>query len=406
MLICAAFAEQPTEILCPASSEDIEATARCLSALGAQITRTEAGYLVKPAARTCPADAVLDCGESGSTLRFLLPLAAQLCGENTVRFVRRGRLAARPLSPLYEEMIRHGVRLPDDPAEEPLPMSGTMRPGAFSLAANVSSQFISGLLMAFPLSCAPCSLSLVGKVESEDYIRITLSVMRRFGIFPDVSEDGRQYSLRPGVYRSPGKITVEGDWSNAAPWLVMGAIGRAPVSVRGLDPDSPQGDRRITEVLRAFGAEVREDGGTVTALPARLRGIRLNAAQIPDLVPVIAAAAAAAEGETVIEGIERLRLKESDRAAAVTELLGALGADIRETEEAIVIRGGKRLRGASVSSFGDHRMVMCAACASLLADGAVTVRGAEAIGKSYPGFFDGYAALGGTYTEENAEDRA
>ena len=406
MLICAAFADKPTFIQCTSTSADIDATADCMRALGAKIIRAHNGFHVTPAGVSMPAEPILDCGESGSTLRFLLPVAATLTGGTSgascARFVRHGRLAQRPLSPLYEELIRHGAHLPEDPTTEPLPVSGPISGGEFTLAANVSSQFISGLLMAFPLHKEPCTLTLSGKIESADYIRITTAVMRRFGMKIDISEDERTYSLSPCTYRSPGTIAVEGDWSNAALWLVMGAIGKAPVTVTGLNPDSPQGDRRILDVLRDFGADVRWQGGAVTVSPAPLHGTRLDASQIPDLVPVIAAAACAAEGETVIRGIGRLRIKESDRAAAVTDMLSAFGADITTDEETMTVRGRKPLRGCTVSSWNDHRMVMCAAAASMIADGTVSVTDAQAINKSYPGFSEDFAAMGGRYTKEDA----
>ena len=402
MLICAAFADRPTFLRCHATSEDIDATARCLRALGADITRTESGFHVTPADSPWPVDPVLDCGESGSTLRFLLPIAAYLAHGpmGTAHFVRRGRLAQRPLSPLYEELLRHGARLPRDPHTEPLPVGGPITAGEYTLAANVSSQFISGLLMAFPLSYARCTLSLTGNIESANYIRITTSVMDRFGMHVDVSPDERRYSLIPCVYRSPGEISVEGDWSNAAIWLAAGAVGQHPVTVTGVDIHSPQGDRRIVDVIRQFGADVTVDGDAVTVSPAPLHGISLDASQIPDLVPVIAAVAARAEGETVITGIARLRIKESDRVASVTEVLRTLGADITSDETRIVIRGGRPLYGGTVSSFRDHRLVMCAFVASLYAEGDISVTDAQAIAKSYPGFTADIAALGGTFTEE------
>lgn len=399
MLICAALAGdgKATEIVCPVTSEDIDATARCLAALGAEITRTADGFLVKPIRFPLPAAPVLDCGESGSTLRFLLPIAAVIPAL-PIRFVRRGRLAQRPLSPLYEELIRHGAKLPDDPATEPLTVCGPITAGEYTLAANVSSQFVSGLLLAFPLSYARCTLTLTGTVESADYIRITTSVMKRFGMRVDVTEDERTYSLIPCIYRSPGKIDVEGDWSNAALWLCAGAIGKAPVTVTGMDTNSPQGDRRILDVLRQFGADVSVCGNAVTVSPAPLTGITFDAAQIPDLVPAISAVAAAAKGETVITGIARLRLKESDRAAAIEEMLTALGADVTAEDDRLIIRGGKPLHGGTVSSVRDHRMVMCAALCSLIADGTVAVTDAQSIAKSYPGFAADWHKLGGIIT--------
>ena len=397
LLICAAFADAPTEILCPTISEDIAATARCLRALGADIRRTEDGFTVIPATKK-PSDAALDCGESGSTLRFLLPVTAAL--GIPAHFIRRGRLPHRPLSPLYEEMIRHGAVLPADPETEPLPLTGQISAGRYEIAGSVSSQFVSGLLMAMPLMGGESQISLTGTVESADYIRITTDAMAKFGICINTSSDGKTYAVHPGGYQSPRRITVEGDWSNAALWLAAGAVGTGPVTVTGLDIHSPQGDRRIVDVLRQFGANVTVDGDAVTVSPAPLHGICLNASQIPDLVPVIAAVAARAEGETRITGIARLRIKESDRVASVTQLLRTLGADITSDENAIVIRGGRPLSGGTVSSFRDHRLVMCAFVASLYAGEPVSVTDAQAINKSYPDFTAHVAALGGRFDEK------
>ena len=396
-LICAAFADAPTEILCSTVSEDITATARCLTALGATITRSDGGFTVIPAAHK-PTDAALDCGESGSTLRFLLPVTA--ARGIPARFIRRGRLPYRPLSPLYEEMIRHGADLPSDPETEPLPLTGQIRAGRYEIDGGVSSQFVSGLLMAMPLMGGKSELHLTGNVESADYIRITTEAMNKFGVCINTSSDGRTYTVRANGYTSPKRISVEGDWSNAAIWLAAGAVGQHPVTVTGLDIESPQGDRRIVDVLRQFGATVTVDGDAVTVAPAPLNGICLNASQIPDLVPVIAAVAVRAEGETRITGIARLRIKESDRVASVTELLRTLGADIFSDESTIVIRGGRPLAGGTVSSFRDHRLVMCAFVASLYAEGQVSVTDAQAINKSYPDFTSHIAALGGQFDEK------
>ncbi|MBQ8747271.1 MAG: 3-phosphoshikimate 1-carboxyvinyltransferase [Clostridia bacterium] len=399
LLICAAFADAPCTIICPVTSEDIDATARVLNALGANITRTGDGFSVIPVG-TVQRGAILDCGESGSTLRFMLPVAAAIGAQ--ARFVRHGRLAQRPLSPLYEEMARHGAILPDDAAIDPLTVGGRMTAGEYTIAANVSSQFVSGLLLAMPLTGGKCAVNLTDRIESEDYIRITASAMARFGAAPAVSADGRRYEGGILPYRSPENCTVEGDWSNAALWLAAGAIGKEPVTVTGLDPDSPQGDRRIADVLRAFGAAVTVEGDRVTAAPAPLSGITLDMSQIPDLTPVISAVAAAAKGETVIAGIARLRIKESDRAAAIEEMLTSLGADARAEEDRIVIRGGHPLHGGTVSSVRDHRMVMCASLLANLADGDVSVTEAEAIRKSYPGFAEDFRKLGGILTESEA----
>ncbi len=401
LLICAAFADAPCEIVCPASSEDIDATTRVLTALGADIKRTEHGFAVTPV-KEVRRGAVLDCGESGSTLRFMLPVTAAL-GANA-QFVRRGRLAQRPLSPLYEEIMRHGVSLPANAQTEPLPVFGKMRPGGYTLAANVSSQFVSGILLAMPLMGERCTLSLTDTVESAHYIRITLDAMAKFGAAPLVSPDGRLYEGTATPYRSPEKCVVEGDWSNAALWLAAGAIGQAPITVRGLMPDSPQGDRKILDILHAFGAKITADGNSITVSPALLRGITADVSQIPDLTPVLAALAAAAEGETVFTGTARLKIKESDRAAAIVQAIRTLGGEATAEENRLVIRGGKPLHGGTLPSFADHRMIMCAALLSMIASSTITVTGAEAIRKSYPGFAEDYRSLGGILTQAEAEN--
>ncbi len=401
LLIAAALADGPTYLYADSTSEDIDATVRCLTALGAEIRRQPDGFAVTPI-QTVHKGATLDVGESGSTLRFLLPVTAALAADAS--FVRKGRLADRPLSPLYEELARNGVLLPPDPKTEPLPVGGRLLSGAYTLDGSISSQFVSGLLLSMPKVEKKSSLTLTGTVESAPYIRMTLSAMAAFGAAPRVSADGRIYTAEALTYRTPGALWVEGDWSNAALWLCAGAMGKTPVTVTGLSKSSPQGDRQVLSILSAFGATVTEEEDRVTVTPGALSGISFDAAQIPDLVPVLAAVAVAAEGETVITGIRRLRLKESDRAAAVGSLISTLGGHISTRENAIHIWGGAPLTGGTVSSFGDHRMVMCAALLSILAKGSVSVTGSEAIRKSYPGFAADYKKLGGILTE--SEDLA
>lgn len=392
LLLCGALADKPTFIECESTNDDILATVRVLSALGARIEERDGGFAVTPV-RTVQKGALLDCGESGSTLRFLLPVAAALGADAS--FVRKGRLSARPLSPLYEEMARHGAILPPDPSLEPLPVKGKLTAGEYTLAADVSSQFISGLLLAMPLM-GPSALTLTGPIESEPYIRLTLSAMAAFGAAPAVSADRRRYEGGNRPFSSPGTVSVEGDWSNAALWLAAGAMGKDPVTVTGLGINSLQGDRRIMEILEAFGASVSVRDDAVTVAPAPLHGISFDASQIPDLVPVLAAVAAAARGETVITGIRRLRLKESDRASAIETNLSALGVSVQALEDRLIIEGGKPLTGGTVSSFRDHRMVMSAALCSLLATDPVSVTQGESVNKSYPGFADDLTKLGGT----------
>lgn len=361
LYICAALAEGTTEISCQGTSKDIEATRACLAAM-------KNGEFLLP------------CGESGSTLRFLLPVAAALGLE--ADFLMEGRLPERPLAPLDAQLQAHGVTL-SRPRRDLLHVSGKLTPGDFVLPGNVSSQYISGLLFALPLLDGPSTLTVTGKVESAPYIAMTLDALQQFCVRPTIKEN--VYAIAPTAYRSPGTAVVEGDWSNAAFWLCAGALA-GPVTVTGLDPDSLQGDKAVMDILRQFGAKTEQSGDSCTVSPGTLRAIDIDAAAIPDLVPVLSIVAAAAEGTTRIRNAGRLRIKESDRLKTVCAMLQQLGADAAETADGLIIHGGKPLTGGTVDSANDHRIAMAAAVASTLCH--VTVEGAEAVGKSYPKFWN------------------
>jgi len=392
-LICAALADKPTTIECEGGSDDIAATVDCLSALGAKIERESGVYVVNPLKRDVNDAATLGCGESGSTFRFMLPIVGAL--GRKVSFILKGRLPERPLSPLYEELVRHGAELSPQGAV-PFCASGKLSPGRYSLDAGVSSQFISGLLFALPLLDGDSELQLTGQAESFPYIELTLAMLEIFGIHTEFKDNvffiaGRQ------TYCSPGKAHVEGDWSNAAFWLSAGAIGKGGITCTDLNLQSRQGDRAILDILTKFGAyiEVKQSDSSVTVSGGKLRGIEIDARDIPDLVPILAVVAAASEGTTVIRNAGRLRIKESDRLAAVSAALRALGADADETDDGLVIHGGKAFKGGQVSSCGDHRIAMSAAIAATMCAGPVVIQGAQAVNKSYPGFFDDLRSMGG-----------
>lgn len=394
-LICAALSREPTALGRVDLSDDIAATVRCLRALGAQIVAEGDVLRVQPLPRPA-SGALLDCGESGSTLRFLLPLAAALGAD--CAFTGRGKLSQRPLSPLYEQLAGHGARLSPQ-GVFPLSCAGRLRGGVYTLAGNVSSQFISGLLMALPLLPEDSSVALTGPLESAPYVDMTLDMLRRFGA--RIAQAPGRFDIPGGQsYRSPGALAVEGDWSGAAFWLAAGALSERGVACKGLNPDSAQGDRAILTILRRFGARVETDGGTVSVRKGELRGVSLDAADIPDLVPVLSVVAGAAAGETRIRSVARLRLKESDRVESVLALLRVLGVPARAENDALIISGRGRLTGGTADSFRDHRIALAAAVAATAADGPVTILDAQCADKSYPGFFTQFAALGGLAEEE------
>lgn len=389
LLICAAFSDRETVVRCDEINEDICATVRCLSALGATVVRDAPHYRVTPI-RNLNKNALLDCGESGSTMRFLVPLTCMLGADAS--FLMSGRLPERPLSPLREELERGGVEF-SAAGSNPLVCRGALSTNEFAISGGVSSQFISGLLFALAVSGKGGSIHIDGKLESAPYIDLTLDALRKFGVDFVRTEDSITLLNNRGLH-SPERLSVEGDWSNAAFALSMGAIGKDPVTVTGLDEASHQGDRAIVSLLARFGAKVTMHDGECTVSPAPLHGIEIDAAQIPDLVPVLATLASVAEGKTVIYNASRLRIKESDRLQSVAALLGGLGARITETEDGLCIEGVPSLCGGSVSAFGDHRIAMSAAVASLVSTSPVMLDGSEAVAKSYPAFWRDMASLG------------
>ncbi|MBE6703355.1 MAG: 3-phosphoshikimate 1-carboxyvinyltransferase [Ruminococcaceae bacterium] len=393
ILIAAAFANAPSKVRISGAGADIAATVRCLAALGATVTETreqdQSTWLEVLPINSPEQNAVLDCGESGSTLRFMVPIVAALGTGAT--FLRRGRLPDRPMEPLTGELARHGVTATDN-ADGSLTVSGRLTPGDYAVAANVSSQFITGLLFALSLLDAPSTLTLTGEIESAPYIAMTVGALAAFGAAPERAENGRLYRMAGRLskpFRTPGALYPEGDFSGAAFPLAAGAVGKHPVTVSGLDLASSQGDMAILDLLARFGAKVQKSPqtGAITVSPAPLKGIAIDARQIPDLVPILAVVAANAQGQTVISGAARLRLKESDRIATTAAALRALGGKVRETADGLIIEGGP-LTGGTVEGANDHRIVMSGAIAALTARGDVTITQTEAVSKSYPQFFE------------------
>ncbi len=383
LLICAALADAPTKIVCERTNADIDATARCLSALGAKIEYTQGAFFVTPIdkPKVC---SDLHCGESGSTLRFLLPIIPAIGAS--ARFFMEGRLPERPLSPLYEELLAHGAHLGRQ-GSNPLEVGGTLGAEVYTIRGDVSSQFISGLLFALCANKNGGKIQIIGKTESEPYIDMTIEALRAFGV--SIQRQQGAYIVPPvkGLV-SPREIRVEGDWSNAAFMLSMGVLGKSSVTLTGLSQSSTQGDMAICDILRKFGASIEQRENEVTAHGcSKLHGTDIDASQIPDLVPVLATVASVAEGTTRIYGASRLRLKESDRIASVCNMLTSLGANITPTDDGMIITGVAALSGGVVQTENDHRIAMSAATAAAASAGSIEIVGAECVAKSYPDFW-------------------
>jgi len=361
LLICAAFANNETTLVCPETNRDIEATVDCLNALGANIQRTENGYSIDPIS-VIPEKATLNCCESGSTLRFMLPIVGALGVDTT--FQMAGRLPQRPLSPLWEEMERMGCIL-SRPTADTIRCTGKLKAGEYVIAGGVSSQFITGLLFATALMDGKSKITITGNLESKPYVDMTEQALKLFSA-PD--------------FHSPGYIEVEGDWSNGAFFLAAKALGSG-LNVMGLNTESAQGDRAVVEILKQMEA------GTPT----------VSAKDIPDLVPILSVVAAANRG-AVFTDIRRLRLKESDRVASTIAMIESLGGKAEADENTLKIYG-TGLTGGTVDAMNDHRIAMAAAIAATVCKEDVTILGAECVKKSYPKFWEEYARLGGNYEQ-------
>lgn len=368
LLICAAFADKTTELICSETNQDIDATVDCLRALGADIQRKADRFYITPV-HCVPKSAVLPCGESGSTLRFFLPIVAAL-GVDAL-FQMGGRLPQRPLSPLWELLEENGCQL-TRPSQTTLRCTGKLQPSEFYIRGDVSSQYITGMEFAMAFMPQPRSLLVIGKLESAPYIDMTYEAMYRFG-YPLSRSDSDP--LHP--FCSPGTIQVEGDWSNAAFFYAANALG-SQIYILGLNEKSSQGDRKVIDLLNALE-----------------ENICIDASDIPDLVPILAVVAGAKKGAT-FQNVGRLRLKESDRVGTTCEMLAALGCQTLVSETTLTVFPSQ-FHGGTIKSHNDHRIAMSAAIASTVTNGKIKILDAGCTNKSYPTFWNEFQRLGGSY---------
>ena len=373
-----------------AVNDDIRATLSCLYALGCAWTGENGVYTLPPIAKSAGTP-VLDCGESGSTLRFLLPVALALGGAE---LMGRGRLPQRPMDDLLDALEKEGAVF--SARRLPIKAGGRFGGGEFLLPGNVSSQYLTGLLLAARLAAEDTLIRLTTPLESAAYVDMTLDALELFGIRV---KRGGDYFLVPGSQRltaPEGGVRVEGDWSGAAFPLCLGALG-GDVTVRGLKADSRQGDRAILGILSEMGAVTEMDGHRARAAGGDLHGTDVDVSGIPDMVPALAAVMMHARGESRLFNAARLRLKESDRLATVCAMVNALGGDARIGDDCLIIRGRDAIPGGCADGAADHRIVMAAAVAASACTGESSVSDPGALNKSYPAFPDDIRRLGGIF---------
>lgn len=394
-IICAALAKGKSRIDHIEYSQDILATITAMQALGAQIETFEDYLFIDGTATGSQRECQIDCKESGSTLRFMVPVS--LIHENHVRFIGEGNLGKRPLNVFYDIFDEQEISYQYQNGILDLMIQGQLKAGEFKVPGNVSSQFISGLLFALPLLEGNSKIIITSKLESIGYIDLTLQMLENFGIvithdhYQEFHITGRQSYKAHDYY-------VEADYSQAAFYLVAGALGNS-VALKGLNLDSLQGDKEAIDILKRMGATLTKEADLIKVEAKQLKATTIDGSQCPDVIPVLALAASLAEGTTIIEHAERLRIKECDRLAAVASELTKLGAKITETTDGLIIEGVSQLQGGQVSAWADHRIAMTLAIASTCAQTEVIIDNKECVKKSYPSFWQDFEQLGGMTSE-------
>ncbi len=375
-LICAALSKGESVLKDILACEDIDATMDALTALGAQF-RTEGEYTYVKGIENPPATAEIDCHESGSTLRFLIPIAAALGVE--ARFTGCGKLPTRPITPYLEEFKNHGVEFVSEVM--PYHIKGKLTPGQFPVTGDISSQFITGLLFALPLIEGNSTIVLTSPLQSKPYADITVQCMKAFGV--ETLEFNGNYSVRGVQNYCACSYNVEADCSQAAFFAVANQLG-GDIDILDVNPNSVQGDRAIFDIIN-----------NMIKIGDNYSGFDVDATDIPDLVPVLTVLAAFADGTSHIRGCKRLRIKESDRLESISTVLNSLGANVAIIDDELEIVGVKELNGGVCSSFNDHRITMSLAVASQRCTSPLTITDAECVAKSYPTFFEDFRLLGG-----------
>lgn len=405
-VICAALSDGVCKVTNIDYSDDIIATIEAMKSLGAVITKKD-DYLEVIGIKSpdnkvndnIDSERTIDCNESGSTLRFLVPIAALFEGVN--RFVGRGNLGKRPLNTYYEIFDEQGIKYSYKEGILDLKTEGKLKAGEFKVKGNISSQFITGLLFTLPLLEGDSKIVITTEMESKGYIDLTLSAIKDFGV-EIINNNYEEFIIKGNQTYTARDYRVEGDYSQAAFFLCGDALSNEVV-VNDLKLDSLQGDKEVIDILQRMGVKIEEkNAGLIGTVEGQLKSTVVDGSQCPDIIPVVSLAAALCNGTTEIINSGRLRIKECDRLAAVTSELNKLGAKITEKEDGLIIEGVSKLKGGcTVWSHKDHRIAMTLAIASTVCEEPIIIEDYECVSKSYPEFWKDFKNLGGVFDEWN-----
>lgn len=394
MLVAALLSKGVTKIANPLVSDDTSATLRAIKALGARVKRQQNLLEIEGAKPLKASKKPINCGESGATLRFMIPVAALASGQ--VKFVMEQSLSRRPLIPLLQSLEQLGVRTRYD-VEKPLTVTvygGGIEGGKTLLRGDISSQFISGLLFACPMAKKDTEIIVTTPMESKSYVQMTEEILSKHSIKVSISEDFRRLLVPCNQVYIPYSHIVPGDFSSAAYLLAAAAITSSKIKITNLDYNTKQGDKAILDILKQAGLKVIVGEGFVEVEGALQEAVEVDAKDVPDLVPSCAAIACYAKGVSKIYNAKRLRYKESDRLATIYTELKKMGAEIIIVEDSLTIKGSGKMHGAVIDSHNDHRIAMACAAAALGAEGETKILNADCVLKSYPNFFEDLHSLG------------
>lgn len=375
-------------------SEDITATCSGIKALGVEIKAENENLIIDGSSFGSRIQNEINCIESGSTLRFLIPIA--LLTGKSVTFTGRGRLCSRPLTPYYEIFDKENIGYS---SKEGLPLSveGSLKSGTFELAGNISSQFVTGLMFSLPLLKGNSKIVITTELESKGYVDLTIDILNKFGVKIE-NKNYREFYIKGSQHYIPRDYTVEGDFSQAAFWLAAGILG-GEIKCSSLDIASLQGDKAIVDILKAMGGDITVHEDRIITKTSETKGITIDASECPDLVPILSVVGVLSKGTTRIVNAARLRIKESDRLKAMATELNKLGANIEETTDGLIIKGVDSLKGGTVDSWKDHRIAMALSVASIKCSEPVVITNSDSVNKSYPQFFKDFKSLGGEVNE-------
>lgn len=390
-IICAALSNSTSTIYPVELSNDVLATINGVKALGAHVKFVEGKLLIRGDSIFSNANAIVDCVESASTLRFLIPLVG-LKG-NKVKFIGSKGLFKRPIDCYLDVLPKQGLNIEqENNTDFSLKVKGILKSGKFILPGNISSQFVTGLLLTLPLLKSDSEIVLTTPLESSGYVELTLDVMKKFSVFVEKTKTG--FFIKGNQKYKACDYKIEGDWSSAAMWLLAGALG-SDIEVKGLNIDSKQPDKNILSIMSRVGAKIKFLEDSLKVSKGDLKSTEIYSAQFPDIVPILSVLAAKSMGLTKIWGASRLKIKESNRLEAIYGCLKNMGVKVDKTDDGLLISGHSFFKASRLDSFSDHRIVMAMAIAGTVAEGRIIIKDAQSIRKSYPEFFEDFEKLGG-----------